>query len=123
MQIKYVVAGAFMVWVSFSGKAQESSQRVDPTRPPEAFLALTESGGASVMESVRTLRLNLQSVWYVEGAARATINNEIYRLGDRIGEWNITDIDVGSVTLQKQEEIMHLTVFEQGQMSISRDPS
>ncbi|RTE86392.1 MULTISPECIES: hypothetical protein [Gammaproteobacteria] len=107
----------------FNAHAMAEEKMVDPTRPPDAFLQGTTIEQGSLVESMRSLRLTLQSIWYVESAATATINNEIYRVGDRVGEWAVTDIGANEVTLQREEEIMRLTVFEQGQLSISKESS
>ncbi|CUS47469.1 MAG: MSH system periplasmic protein MshK [Idiomarinaceae bacterium HL-53] len=109
-----------LVFTMNSANSQERPQ-VDPTRPPPAFLA-SERGDAE-RDATRVPRLRLQSIRYVEGTASAMINQEIYRVGDRLGAWQVIDISPSQVELQRDEELLTLTVFVQGQLTISKDPS
>lgn len=98
--------------------AQQDRPRVDPTRPPDQIL---RSGESESERTSRTPRLRLDSIFYVEGRARAHIDGKFYREGEQIGQWRVKYIGPEVVELERGDERVSLTVFNFQEMTRSKE--
>ena len=79
----------------------------DPTRPPDAPLAGSDSGASSTRAAPQ-----LQSVLVASSGRRvAVINGRTVRVGDKVGEASVAGIADTSVTLRRGKNIETITLY------------
>lgn len=80
------------------------AQEADPTRPPV-------SKPQQRVDTAQAPDLKLVSIWYQQGNSSVRINEENYRIGDRVNGYRITAIEANQVHLEKDGRQLLLSVF------------
>lgn len=83
-----------------------SAQDADPTRP---VVQTTEAQAQA--ERQRPPNLTLRSIRYQDNNSTASINDEIYRVGDTIDNYTVVDIEPDRVRLEYNGDELWLSVF------------
>lgn len=109
----------FALPMLLSTTVEASTSRVDPTRPPASVLATL--GDREVDRGPRRPSLTLRGIWLSGERATARINEESYRVGDRISGWTVQQITAERVRLVRGDDEIVLTVFASPELTISRE--
>ncbi|EGN74908.1 hypothetical protein A28LD_1925 [Idiomarina sp. A28L] len=80
----------------------------DPTRPPVSAESLAPEGERA---RARTANLKLEFIRYSTRGSSAVINGDTYFIGDRVGGWDVQQIEADRVVLIRGNEEIVLSVF------------
>ncbi|RUO37607.1 hypothetical protein CWE13_06540 [Aliidiomarina shirensis] len=85
-----------------------SAVQRDPTRPA---VNTNEAGSEGEQSRLRTANLKLNLIRYSSEGSSAVINGDTYMIGDRLGGWDVQNIEVDRVILIRNNEQIVLSVF------------
>lgn len=95
-KITSALLGSFLI-LAIAGRASGTTQLHDPTRPPDA-------SSAELDHEASQSSVDLMAIFGNSVSRYAIISGEIYREGDKIGEFTITQITPYTVVLTSSDQ-------------------